>query len=180
MKRRVLILRLTAALMGAPLLLAADVLMAPVDPPKPAPELQFMDGDGKSRSLAEFKGKVVLLNIWVTWCVPCRKEMPTLDGLQAALGGPDFEVVTLSIDHKGMEAVDPFYSEIGIQYLGKFVTASGNDAMEKLGVFGIPATYLIDRQELIIAQKQGPAEWDSSEFVAYFKFIISKSKETNP
>lgn len=180
MKRRGFILGLSAALTGAPQLLAADVLMAPVDPPKPAPELQFMDGDGKTRNLAELKGEVVLLNIWATWCAPCRKEMPTLDRLQATIGGPDFEVVTLSIDRKGIDAVNAFYSEIGIQHLGKFVTTSGNDAMDKLGVFGIPATYLIDRQGLIIAQKQGPAEWDAPEFVAFFKNIIAKSKENTP
>jgi thiol-disulfide isomerase/thioredoxin len=68
--------------------------------PKPIAEIQFEDADGRSRSLNDFRGKIVLLNIWATWCVPCRKEMPTLDRLQTALGGDDFEVVALSIDRR--------------------------------------------------------------------------------
>src|SRR5919197_1038850 len=71
--------------------------------PQPIPELQFTDADGQPHPIAEFRGKVVLLNIWATWCLPCRKEMPTLDRLQAELGGPDFEVVALSIDRGGLE-----------------------------------------------------------------------------
>lgn len=180
MKRRAVILGLLATWPGAPRLFAADVLMAPVDPPKPAPDLQFTDGNGNSRSLADFKGKLVLLNVWATWCVPCRKEMPTLDRLQATLGGVDFEVLPLSIDRKGMEAVTAFYTEIGIQHLGRYVAPSSSEAMDKLGVFGIPATYLIDRQGNIIARKEGPAEWDAPEFVAFFKDIIARSKETKP
>jgi thiol-disulfide isomerase/thioredoxin len=180
MNRRAIILGLSATWTGALRLFAAAALMAPIDPPKPAPDLQFVDGDGKNRSLADFKGKVILLNAWATWCVPCRKEMPALDRLQGALGGQDFEVLALSIDRKGMEAVTAFYTEIGIQHLDRYLAPSGNDAMDKLGVFGIPATYLIDRQGNIIAQKQGPAEWDAPGFVAFFKDIIAKSKETTP
>jgi thiol-disulfide isomerase/thioredoxin len=179
MKRRAVISGLASAWMSVPRLLAAELFMALVDPPKPAPDLQFTDGDSKNRSLVDFQGKIILLNIWATWCVPCRKEMPTLDRLQAALGGPDFDVVTLSIDHKGMEAVTAFYAEIGIQHLARYVTPSSNEAMDKLGVFGIPATFLIDRQGQIVAQRQGPAEWDAPEFVAYFKNFIT-TKETTP
>ncbi|QRG10014.1 TlpA family protein disulfide reductase (plasmid) [Xanthobacter dioxanivorans] len=73
--------------------------------PAPVPELQFADGEGKPRTLGDFRGKVVLLNVWATWCLSCRKEMPTLDRLQAALGGPDFEVVALSVDRGGAEIV---------------------------------------------------------------------------
>src|SRR4029079_2482997 len=100
--------------------------------PKPMPELSFTDASGKIRSLSEFKGKVVLLNIWATWCGPCRKEMPTFDRLQAALGGPDFEIVPLSVDRKGMEVVEKFYAENGIKSLARYVTGSSNEAFEKL------------------------------------------------
>ena len=104
-----------AALMGAMLWLSATVQATATPPfvmfeaPKPVPELNFTDGEGHARTLANFKGKVILLNIWATWCGPCRKEMPTLDRLQAALGGADFEVMPLSIDCKGMEVVNKFY-----------------------------------------------------------------------
>src|SRR5260370_1669854 len=76
--------------------------------PKQLPEIAIADGEGKVGALADFRGKVVLLNIWATWCLPCRKEMPTLDRLQAKLGGPGFEVVTLSIDPKAAAAVRKF------------------------------------------------------------------------
>src|SRR5260370_26959246 len=73
--------------------------------PKPLPEIAIADGEGKVGSLADYRGKFVLLNIWATWCLPCRKEMPTLDRLPGLLGGPDFEVGPLSIDRKGAAAV---------------------------------------------------------------------------
>lgn len=169
MRRRSVILGLSATWVGAGHLSAATTLMALVEPPKPMPDLQFADGDGRNRSLAEFRGRLVLLNIWASWCVPCRREMPALDRLQAALGGQDFEVLTLSIDRKGIGAVNAFYAEIGVRHLARYVASSSSEVTDKLGVFGIPATYLIDRQGRIIAQRQGPAEWDAPEFVAYFK-----------
>src|SRR4051812_26859229 len=90
------------------------------DAPKALPEISFTDGAGQPHTLGDFKGKVVLLNIWATWCAPCRKEMPTLDRLQAALGGAHFTVVALSIDRKGMGAVKKFYNEIGVTHLGLY------------------------------------------------------------
>src|SRR5438067_2329713 len=81
------------------------------DAPKPLPEISFADEAGQTHTLAEFKGKVVLLNIWATWCAPCRKEMPTLDRLQSTLGGPNFTVIALSIDRKGPQVVKKFYGE---------------------------------------------------------------------
>lgn len=93
--------------------------------PQPLPEIQFQDGDGQPKTLADFSGKVVLLNIWATWCAPCRKEMPTLDRLQAKLGGPDFEVVTLSMDRGGADNVKKFFAEIGIEHLALNIDTSG-------------------------------------------------------
>lgn len=180
MNRRFVIVALIFPCIGSHAAFAAEPPLLMEETPKAAPELQFTDGDGKSRSLTEFKGKVVLLNIWATWCGPCRKEMPTLDRLQAALGGPDFEVVALSIDRKGMEAVDKFYAEVGITHLARYVAPSASEAMDTLAVFGLPATYLIDTRGRILGRKDGPAEWDSPEFVAFFKTIIAKSKESNP
>ena len=76
--------------------------------PRPLPDIQFENGQGEAMSLADFRGKVVLLNIWATWCAPCRREMPTLERLQATLGGPDFQVVALSLDRKGLPVVQEF------------------------------------------------------------------------
>ena len=91
--------------------------------PRPVPEIQFENGQGEAIGLADFRGKIVLLNIWATWCAPCRREMPTLDRLQAELGSPDFEVVALSIDRNGLSVVQEFYEELGLRELGMYVDA---------------------------------------------------------
>src|SRR3546814_13473250 len=100
------------------------------DAPRELPDVHFMDGSGKRLSLADFRGKLVLLNLWATWCGPCREEMPTLDRLQATLGGSDFEVVALSIDRAGMGVVDAFYAEIGVQSLARSIDESGKSAQQ--------------------------------------------------
>ena len=127
--------------------------------PRPLPELNFVDGTGARRSLADFRGRVILLNVWATWCLPCREEMPALDRLQAALGGPDFEVVPLSIDRGGVSAVRSFYGELELRALRIYVDASG-EALTKLGAVGIPLTLLVDRDGRELWRVVGPAEWD--------------------
>lgn len=133
--------------------------------PRELPEVSFTDGEGRAMTLSAFKGKVILLNIWATWCGPCRQEMPTLDSLEAKLGGPDFKVVALSIDQGGIPVVKEFYEELGLENLGIYV----DDRMRapaQLGVVGIPGTLLIDRQGREIGRKLGPEEWDSEEVLA--------------
>ena len=110
----------------------------------------------------------MLLNIWATWCAPCRKEMPTLDRLQAKLGGPDFEVVALSMDRGGPDKVKKFFAEIGIEHLALNIDISGK-AMFALGAPGLPMTLLVDRQGKEVGRLIGPAEWDSSEMVDFIR-----------
>lgn len=136
--------------------------------PRAVPELDFRDGDGRPATLADFRGKVVLLNIWATWCGPCREEMPTLDRLQAKLGGSEFQVVALSIDRAGLGVVSEFYDEIGIEHLPKYIDESGK-ASRQLNAVGLPTTLLIDREGREIARHVGPAEWDTPEMVAFFR-----------
>ena len=124
------------------------------------PEVKFEDATGKERTLADWKGKVVLLNLWATWCLPCRKEMPALDRLQARLGGSGFEVVALSIDRKGLSAVQPFYQELGLKALRIYVDQSG-EAADQLGAPNIPTTLLVDRNGRELGRVTGLAEWDS-------------------
>jgi thiol-disulfide isomerase/thioredoxin len=140
--------------------------------PKPVAGIQFEDNKGQSRSLADFRGKIVLLNIWATWCVPCRKEMPALDRLQTTLGGDDFEVVPLSIDRGGMDGVRKFYAEVGIQKLGMYRDNSGG-ATRELGAVGIPTTLLIDREDREIGRLIGPTEWDSPEMIEFIRCVIA-------
>ncbi|MBI2293683.1 MAG: TlpA family protein disulfide reductase, partial [Betaproteobacteria bacterium] len=93
--------------------------------PRVLPTIRFADAKGRAMTLQDFRGKFVLLNIWATWCVPCREEMPTLDRLQARLGGPGFEVVAVSIDRDGLPAVQEFYLQTGIEQLRVYLDKSG-------------------------------------------------------
>jgi thiol-disulfide isomerase/thioredoxin len=141
--------------------------------PKPLPEIQFEDGEAHAQTLAGFKDKVVLLNVWATWCTACRKEMPTLDRLQAELGGPEFEVIALSVDRAAPELVRQFYTEIGIQHLSLYIDVSGK-AVGALGIVGLPTTLLIDRQGHELGHLVGPADWDTPEMIAFLKGIIKQ------
>jgi thiol-disulfide isomerase/thioredoxin len=145
--------------------------------PKTIAAISFEDSQGRSRSLADFKGKVVALNIWATWCGPCRAEMPALDRLQAALGGRDFEVVPVSIDRGGIDLVKKFYAEINIRNLAIYVDTSGQ-VMRTLGAIGVPTTLVIDRAGNEVGRITGPAEWDAPEIAEFLKPIIAKQNDT--
>lgn len=144
-------------------------------PPKPIPAVQFSDGDGRVLGLDGFRGKIVLLNVWATWCLPCRKEMPTLDRLNRELGGSAFQVVPLSIDRAGVEAVRRFYAEIGITNLGLYVDSSAG-ATRALDVSGLPTTLLIDRNGQELGRLVGPAEWHGPEMIALMKRVIGSNE----
>ena len=132
--------------------------------PLPLPELRFTDGAGRPRTLVEFRGKGLLLNLWATWCVPCREEMPALDRLQARLGGPAFEVLALSIDRQGMPPVAAFYQELGLRALGVYVDPSAS-APRALRSLGIPTTLLIDPEGREVGRAHGAKAWDAPEVV---------------
>jgi len=144
-----------------------------LDKRAPLPDVSFVDGGGRPVRLSDFRGKTILLNIWATWCAPCRKEMPVLDRLQTKLGGPGFEVVALSIDRGGAVAVKSFYEELDIKELRIYVDATAQ-ATSDLRAIGLPTTLLVDPQGREIGRKVGPAEWDSPEVVK----LIRKYLET--
>lgn len=150
----------------------AAQLLALHEAPVPVPILTFADAGGTTRSLADHRGKFVLLNIWATWCVPCRTEMPTLDRLQGLLGGADFEVLPVSIDRGGTEVVQKFFADTDIRNLTINVDASGQAAFA-LGILGLPGTLLLDRNGMEIGRLIGPTEWDAPEMVALLKSVIS-------
>jgi thiol-disulfide isomerase/thioredoxin len=122
-------------------------------------------------TLGDFSGRAVLLNIWATWCVPCRKEMPSLDRLQAKLGGPDFIVVPLSIDRKGAEVIKPFYRELGLTSLGIYSDQSGKETAA-LKVPGIPTTLLIDPEGQEVGHVTGAVEWDRPDIVETIRRLL--------
>ncbi len=154
---------------------AAAVLpeVMPVAARRVVADVPFEDGDGRALKLSGFRGKVVLLNVWATWCPPCRAEMPMLDRLQAKLGGPDFEVVALSIDSAGVGAVRAFYQRNGIRHLRVYVDPR-ESAGSALGSAVVPTTLLIDRQGREAFRKLGPAEWDGAGSMARIRAVIGE------
>jgi thiol-disulfide isomerase/thioredoxin len=128
--------------------------------PRDIGEVTFVDGKGKTRSLGEWRGKVVLLNIWATWCPPCRAEMPTLNNLQKTLGSDDFEVIALSVDKGGPDVPRAFLKKTGTSALAVYNDKTIS-VRSKLGLRGYPTTVLIDRDGRELGRLAGPAEWDS-------------------
>lgn len=149
--------------------------LSPFPAPRAVPDLAFEDASGARHTLAEFRGKSVLLNIWATWCAPCRKEMPALDRLQARLGGDTFQVLALSIDRDGVSVVKSFYDETKIKSLPIFVDRT-TDAMGKLHVVGVPTTLLIDTKGREVARYTGPAAWDRADLVAMIERYLPLRK----
>ncbi|MBB4185876.1 thiol:disulfide interchange protein TlpA [Sinorhizobium terangae] len=140
--------------------------MTPADDPRPIRDLNFNGPDGKPLTLAAFAGKTVLVNLWATWCVPCREEMPALNGLQKALGGDRFSVVAINIDAGDDEKPKAFLDEIGVHELGYYRDASMGvfNTLKKEGLaFGLPATLLLDEKGCLIGSMNGPAAWDSED-----------------
>lgn len=129
-------------------------------------DLSFRDEDGNSRSLGDWKGKTVLLNLWATWCAPCRAEMPALDALQAEMGGGEFEVVPVSVDLGTADKPKKFYRDIGMKSAGFFhdgEMTTLNDLKKQGLAYGLPATLLINRNGCVLGTLNGPAEWASEE-----------------
>ncbi|HYD15132.1 MAG TPA: TlpA disulfide reductase family protein [Hyphomicrobium sp.] len=128
--------------------------------PEPLADVSFVDGSGTPKTLKDFRGKTVLLNLWATWCAPCREEMPSLDRLQAALGSDKFEVVALAVDRTGVDAARKFLADTKVNALKLYAdptTRSGS----ALKAVGMPTTILIDAEGREIGRLPGPAEWDS-------------------
>jgi thiol-disulfide isomerase/thioredoxin len=142
---------------------------APADIRRDLSALAFGAGGPEPTSIAAWKGRVVLLNLWATWCVPCRKEMPALDRLQAQHGSADFEVVAVNLDTRDPERSKKFLADIGVKSLGWYADQSlaSMKALQKLGLLtGLPTTILIDRQGCELGVMAGPAEWDRADAAA--------------
>jgi thiol-disulfide isomerase/thioredoxin len=139
--------------------------------PKRLPSISFTDGDGRKRNLSEWRGRVVLLNLWATWCAPCKVEMPSLNRLQARLGGADFAVIPISLDWSGPGKPRRYLRENKLDQLGLYLDDS-KTIMQSLGAPGLPLTVLIDREGRELARLAGAAEWDSVEAVALIRLAI--------
>jgi thiol-disulfide isomerase/thioredoxin len=145
--------------------------------PFQVPDLAFKDGQGREVRLADWRGSTVLLNLWATWCVPCRREMPALDALQALLGGADFQVVAVNIDTRDAQKPRTFLKEVGVAHLAYYSDPSARvfENLKTAGkAFGMPTTLIVDPSGCEIGNMAGPAEWASDDAVKLVGAAIRK------
>lgn len=143
----------------------------PVDTPRTVAAATFSDKSGKKLDLSAFKGRVTLVNIWATWCIPCLVEMPALDALQGEFGGADFEVVAVS-QERSVEKAENYLSQVKARYLNLYVDDSLKSA-RLWGAYGLPTTFLLNRDGMEIGRLVGPAKWSSPEAKALIKAAIA-------
>jgi thiol-disulfide isomerase/thioredoxin len=161
-----------------PLAIGEVAAMGILDEPAPAPNLVFFADGGAPKRLADFKGKTVLVNLWATWCIPCRQEMPTLDKLEGDLGSPKFEVVSINIDQRNPGKPRAFLQEVGVKHLGYYYDQSVNVFQELKAatkVEGLPVSVLVGADGCALGVINGPADWGSSDAAALVKAALPRS-----
>lgn len=139
--------------------------------PQPLPELRFQTGSGEERTVASWKGRVFLMNLWATWCAPCIKELPDLARLQAEMGSNEFEVVAVSVDRSGAAGAQRFLDKTGSTALALYVDPTARLA-NTVGALGLPATILIGRDGREIGRLLGPAEWAGEDAKALIRWAL--------
>jgi thiol-disulfide isomerase/thioredoxin len=155
--------------------------VAVLSTPKPAPTIAFNGPDGRPIELAGLNGKLRLVNLWATWCVPCRQEMPALDQLQAEFGGPNFEVVAVNVDTRNLERPRAWLQENGVARLAYYADPSGKvmQVLQRSGeLVGLPTSILVDRDGCEIAVLKGPAEWASADAKALIAAALARPAGT--
>lgn len=179
MRKLVLAALYTAFVLGAnpaaavdltPLLTGEMEKLVPVAEPKPLPEAVLTKGDGTEASLSDHKGKWMVLNFWATWCAPCRREMPSLERLQAAM--PEIAVVPVATGRNDPERIDKFYAEAGVKLL-PVLRDPKSQLARPMGVLGLPVTVIVDPEGREVARLIGGAEWDSPEALAVLKALMT-------
>jgi|SRR5579862_1463323 len=141
--------------------------------PRPLPAFEFRDGDGRKFTLADFRGRFVLLNFWATWCAPCKEEMPSLDALASRFPAKDLVVVPVSVDLSGVTAVRAYYKRLALDNLAVYADPT-SDAMHALGVIGIPTTLLINADGLEIGRLVGAARWNAAAIVEGLSKLVER------
>ncbi|MGB3243792.1 MAG: TlpA disulfide reductase family protein [Sulfitobacter sp.] len=137
----------------------------------------ILEDDGGQGTLADYRGKYILLNFWATWCAPCRKEMPQINALQKEFGGDDFEVLTIASGRNSPEGIKRFFAEAGVDSLPRHQDPKQALASQ-MGIFGLPITVIIDPEGREIARLRGDAEWDSDSARAIIKALIAQRSES--
>jgi thiol-disulfide isomerase/thioredoxin len=142
-----------------------------IEPLRPAPQTPLTDAKGRAVTLADFKGKVVLVNFWATWCAPCVREMPALDALQAKLGREKFVILAVSLDRLGFPKIGPFLERIRVTRLTVLLDRN-RKLYGKVGGQGLPTTLLLDHQGRVRGYLEGPAEWDGAAAEALVRYYL--------
>ncbi len=142
-------------------------------PPRTAPTAPF-EHEGAAMTLADFKGKTVLVNFWATWCAPCLKELPSLDALQKDLGGDDFEVVAIAADPRGPEVADTFLKRLNIANLKLYADPRLQVAMSIGGASVLPVSILYDARGNEVGRLVGEADWSSPEARRLIESVIAR------
>ena len=151
------------------------------DPPRPLPHFVFTDDAGREHSAADFRGEVLVINLWATWCPPCVAELPTLDRLQGSLAEIGVRVLALSQDRGGAPVVARFYAQTGVQHLGIWLDPRGA-AARALGARGLPTTLVVTREGREAMRLAGEAAWDAPEMLGLIRAIagLSAAEMTRP
>lgn len=143
----------------------------PASPPRPAPHVSFADAAGETVNLSDFAGKVVVLNLWATWCAPCRREMPSLERLQTRFGDK-ITILAISEDIGGNKVVAPFIAKFGLKTIKTYLDPK-NTVGQAFKVDGLPTSLLIDRQGRVLGRVEGEARWDSPEMLAVIEPLLT-------
>ncbi len=138
--------------------------------PRNVADIVFSEAGGRARRLSEWRGKTVVLNLWATWCAPCKAEMPSLDRLQSQIGDEGYTVIALSMDRKGMGEPTAFFASQGITHL-KLYNDSTGQASVRLKAPGLPFTIVLNEKGEEVAHVTGPAEWDSAAMIAQIRSL---------
>ena len=160
-----------------PLIRGEIAALKPAAASKPLPALALQTPDGRPTGLDAFRGRTLLVNLWATWCAPCRAEMPALDAMQATLGSPDFEVVAVNIDTRNPDRPGRFLDEIGVKALTRYAdpSAATFGALKAAGLaFGMPTSILVDPEGCEIASLAGPADWSSPEAIEVVRAALRR------
>ncbi|MCC6470613.1 MAG: TlpA family protein disulfide reductase [Alphaproteobacteria bacterium] len=149
------------------------------DPPKPLPPMAITDLDGKEVGLDAFKGRVVVVNLWATWCVPCIKEMPSLERLTAKVKDRPVAVMSISQDRGGAKQVARFLEKQGLKTLPIYLDPKGT-ALRAIGGRGLPTTVIIDREGREVGRLEGDAEWDGPNALALIEHVLAQGAAQRP
>ncbi|MGE0717919.1 MAG: TlpA disulfide reductase family protein [Alphaproteobacteria bacterium] len=177
MKAFLAVMAMVAALAGAvaaaerPAFRGAIGEFIAADPPRPAPPVAFQDATGADRSFADFRGKVLVVNLWATWCAPCIRELPAIDRLRRKVAAEGVVVLAISSDRGGARQVEPFLRKHGVEGLGLWLDPKGA-VPRAFGARGLPTTIVIDREGREVGRLEGDAEWDGEAALALLRHYL--------